>query len=1615
MPYTLQQTAIILLLLLSANISGAATAFRFGPLAQNPRVGDSFELPTLTAINGDGNVDITYNGTHTLSYWGPQNGPISGTPSYTTAVQFTNGVNTTRLLTTLVRAETTTLWVKDSNNTNIVGSLTLSPLPASPHALMIVPEHSGINAGYPWTATVTAVDIYGNTADTYEGNKSLSWTSTASRAPYGTESPVIPTNGIRIFTQGKTTIPGFVLFNASETPIISVSDGLMTGSIKIKVDPGKNDHFDVTTEHNNIETAGIGFGVNLTIIDPYGNLIGTSSNMLRVSCDWDAATSSNGTAPKKPDDKDMDFASGRAFLGTFILTNSREMPRITVRSGALISGTSSTIMVNASSPTAIQLFNIGTTTAGDAFRLGTITVYDAFGNTATTYSGSKSVTYSGPNDGPKTGKPSYATDVFFDRGISITPLLTTLVCAGTTTIMAQVDSMESTSGMINVLPGSANCFDVQTKHNNVETAGVQFSIDIMAMDIFGNIATKYEGSRAISCWWNATSVEGNQPVKPDVVVTIFDHGQAAVDGFILTNTGQTPIISVSSVPEGNIRGTTSPITVKPAQSIHHLRIITEHSGTETAGVPFTVKVIVCDQLGNSTEYMGTERITWSLDNATSPFGLPLSGSYTFISGSLTIGGWKITNAQDRPVIRAAFRAITGTSSPINILPGQANYFKIIAPTPVTMDVSFNLTSITAYDICGNTATTHTGSKVLIYKPAGTGTSYTSPVYFEQGVSQTTLQTTLTKAELSLQLQVTDGTISGTSNPITVKPGSITSLEVTTEHQGVEGEERAGASFSVILTLKDRSGNTVTDYTASTPVIWSWTAGNSPNNGTPSKPADGNQSFVNGRATINGFTLTRAGEFPSITAMVGSEKLTGSSHGIIVKANEANSFRITAPDRVTAGASWTLNSITALDAFGNIATEYSGTKSLSYSGPGSGTLSGQPTYPPQTVNFAFGISVQCLEMRLVRAEETAIRVEQGNISGYSPKIVVEPASPGRFILSTENQGTETAGHTFTITIIARDSFGNESRGYTGLHPLIWSWDATLSPRGITGFLPANGNQRFDGGIGSVSGVILTNAAQTRICVSDYILSGTITINVIPDRASYFDIRLPSPVTINQPFRIASLIAKDNFGNIATDYSGTMPLNFSGPGTDSYGNKPSYPTTILFEQGVASSTLIMPMTITLKKPETVCITLHDDDVRGTSSRIEVVALKAGCLVWPHEVYANATQTINYSVLNMGDNEISQIRINIPNGFTYIDAGTPQVSTEQSWLAAGTSNGKCILLTPSDINNYLPQNAILTVPITVSTQEDEQNPAKWTSMVTGKQGAIVLTQEAIDGDSEVSITAYILICHVSTDKVLPGGAATVTAKLIYQPTNEPKSGEPVDFSVITGSQTIFATAYTDGNGQAYINPAGTTIGTITIEAKYGLFNVQRGSFQVISPSPELSAGKGSLVREGIIYVTPATPFSLTLSGSWTCEYKLDSGSYTSFSQAFTIDSPGEHVLSYRYVDASGHPGYEYTASIYVSPIQTEKLINFPNPFNPTMEETTIQYYLARSADVLIQVYNLFGELVWMRNIMAREQGTQQIPWNGRNGDGEMVGNGSYICRVIIKYSSGDVVMTRKIGVVK
>ncbi|KAA3602041.1 MAG: DUF4331 domain-containing protein [Calditrichaeota bacterium] len=72
-----------------------------------------------------------------------------------------------------------------------------------------------------------------------------------------------------------------------------------------------------------------------------------------------------------------------------------------------------------------------------------------------------------------------------------------------------------------------------------------------------------------------------------------------------------------------------------------------------------------------------------------------------------------------------------------------------------------------------------------------------------------------------------------------------------------------------------------------------------------------------------------------------------------------------------------------------------------------------------------------------------------------------------------------------------------------------------------------------------------------------------------------------------------------------------------------------------------------------------------------------------------------------------------------------------------------------------------------------------------------------------------------------------------------------------------------------------------------------------------------------------------------------------------------------------------------------------NFPNPFNPS---TTIQFSIARTAPVNIQVFNFKGQLVktLVNNVDYEEAQLHEVAWDGTDNQGNLVSSGTYLYQI-------------------
>ena len=97
-----------------------------------------------------------------------------------------------------------------------------------------------------------------------------------------------------------------------------------------------------------------------------------------------------------------------------------------------------------------------------------------------------------------------------------------------------------------------------------------------------------------------------------------------------------------------------------------------------------------------------------------------------------------------------------------------------------------------------------------------------------------------------------------------------------------------------------------------------------------------------------------------------------------------------------------------------------------------------------------------------------------------------------------------------------------------------------------------------------------------------------------------------------------------------------------------------------------------------------------------------------------------------------------------------------------------------------------------------------------------------------------------------------------------------------------------------------------------------------------------------------------------------------------------------------------------------------NYPNPFHPPTQSTTIAYKLDDLASVTLRIFTLSGDLVYRKEFAKGDPGgmagLNEVTWDGRNGKGEVVASGGYIT-LIEAQGSGETmhVIRRKIAVVR
>ena len=128
--------------------------------------------------------------------------------------------------------------------------------------------------------------------------------------------------------------------------------------------------------------------------------------------------------------------------------------------------------------------------------------------------------------------------------------------------------------------------------------------------------------------------------------------------------------------------------------------------------------------------------------------------------------------------------------------------------------------------------------------------------------------------------------------------------------------------------------------------------------------------------------------------------------------------------------------------------------------------------------------------------------------------------------------------------------------------------------------------------------------------------------------------------------------------------------------------------------------------------------------------------------------------------------------------------------------------------------------------------------------------------------------------------------------------------------------------------------------------------------------------------------------------------------------------------YFNSSGLSAGEYTADILISderttvtipvvltvantpvtdgdlPLTTELLGAYPNPFNP---ETNLKFNLAQNSNIILDIYNIRGQLVTRLVKGIFSAGEHSVRWDGKDKNGRAASSGIYFCRFSARGESG------------
>ncbi len=422
------------------------------------------------------------------------------------------------------------------------------------------------------------------------------------------------------------------------------------------------------------------------------------------------------------------------------------------------------------------------------------------------------------------------------------------------------------------------------------TTNTPVSITALALNQYNDLVSGYIGTI------HFTSSDSQAVLPVDYTFTAADGG---VHTFMATLRTVGPQTVTATDRTAGITGTTH-VTVTPGPANHF--VMTAPTGG-TAGTAFSVTVTALDANNNiATGYGGTVHFTSSDSTATLP------SDYTFTAADRGVHTFSVTLKTAGPqTVTAADRVTTSLTAIVHltITPGPVNHFMVTAPAGGTAGTAFSVT-VTALDANNNIATGY-GGTVHFTSSDSTATLPTDYPFTAADGCVHTFSVTLRAAGVQ-SVTATDRVAAGITGTtqVTVTPVRFW-LNAPTG-------STAGTAFTVTVTALDANNHVAAGYADTVQFSSSDSAAGLPSDYTFRAADRGVHTFSVTLKTAGPQTVTATDRMTA--AIMGTAQVT-------VTPAAASHLLVTAPTSGTAGAAFPVT-VTALDAYNNVATGYGGT-------------------------------------------------------------------------------------------------------------------------------------------------------------------------------------------------------------------------------------------------------------------------------------------------------------------------------------------------------------------------------------------------------------------------------------------------------------------------------------------------------------------------------------------------------------------------------------------------------------------------------------------------------------------------------------------------------------------